>query len=380
MSDIEKNRIEGKPHWKRSVRNTAGELEQEMFSRKENLVEFFAAMTFILVDLWFIAYPAVLLGIAWLNVLSIVLLVIGALFLFLIGPNLHRDEFTGWGLGNPLYFYRSFKKETGAKRILPVAIVCVIIIGLTTAAFVFWVEVAVFLGMSAEAAIAMKQTANGTSMIIALGFVIAFLFATIVIRYDNFLPALLTAFKIIIPLALLLLGLAFLLMGFAAFSDFSASAFVLNFFGYIFWGAIQQLLFSSYFGTRVRKGFGPAEKSENDKRKMFWVAFLNGSFFGLLHIPSWSLLAVTWFLGIFLSYVFMKDKNRNLIALGVIHGFLGSMLGWLFSSGKAGGSEIEMSVGPWNVEYFDVSIFIVVGILVAFFSICMVYVAKKWKE
>ncbi len=380
MSELEKNRVEGKPHWKRSIQNSAGELEQEMFSRKENLIEFFAAMTFILVDLWLIAYPAVLLGIAWLNTLSIVLLVIEALFLFLIGPNIHRDEFSGWGLGNPLYIYRSFKKETGLKKVLPVLIVSVIVIGLTVAAFVFWVEVADFLGISEEAAIKMKQTPSGTAMIMALALVIGFIFATVIIRYDNFLPALLTAFKIIIPLALMLLGLAYLAMGPAAFSDFNVSAFTLNFFGYIFWGAIQQLLFSSYFGTRVRKGFGPAEDPKDIKKKRFWVAFLNGSFFGLLHIPSWSLLAVTWFLGIFLSYVFMKDKNRNLIALGVIHGFLGSMLGWLFSSGKAGGAEIEMSVGPWNVDYFDISIFIVVGILVAFFTVCMIYVAKKWKE
>ena len=111
------------------------------------------------------------------------------------------------------------------------------------------------------------------------------------------------------------------------------------------------------------------------------VAILNGSFFGLLHIPSWYLLAVTWFLGIFLSYVFMEDKNRNLVALGFIHGVLGSMLGWLFSSSEAeGGLDIEMSVGPWNVEYLDVSIFIVVGVLVALFVAAMIYVYKKWEE
>ena len=77
----------------------------------------------------------------------------------------------------------------------------------------------------------------------------------------------------------------------------------------------------------------------------------------------------------------MEDKNRNLVALGFIHGFLGSMLGWLFSSKEAeGGLNIEMSVGPWNVDYFDPFIFIVCGILVALFIVAIIYIYKNWEE
>jgi hypothetical protein len=77
----------------------------------------------------------------------------------------------------------------------------------------------------------------------------------------------------------------------------------------------------------------------------------------------------------------MEDKNRNLVALGFIHGFLGSMLGWLFSSEEAeGGLDIEMSVGPWNVEYFDISIFIVVGILLTIYIAAIIYINKNWKD
>jgi len=174
---------------------------------------------------------------------------------------------------------------------------------------------------------------------------------------------------------------ALIINGPEVFLLFNPIIFTLGVFGYIFWGAIQQILFSSYFGTRVRKGFGPAEDPDDIKKKRFWIAFLNGSFFGLLHIPSWYLLGITWFLGIFLSYVFMEDKNRNIVALGFIHGVLGSMLGWLFSSGETeGGLDIGMTVGPWSVDYFDISIFIFVGTLVALFIAAIIYVYLKWED
>ncbi|MGV9203658.1 MAG: type II CAAX prenyl endopeptidase Rce1 family protein [Promethearchaeia archaeon] len=379
----EKRNEAWKPHWEVAIRNTAGEFEQEMMSRKENAIEFFAVMAFLLADLWLVAYPAVLLGIEWLNTLSIVLLVIGALYLFFVSPNIHKDEFHGWGLGNPVNLFREIKAAEKKKKYTLLAIILGLIIGLTLAVFLLWTEVADFVGIDEETAIASKSNIGGSLLIIILGAVVAILFSTICIRYDNFLSALKTAFLIIIPLAIFMLILGSMVNGLDVFEAFNAPEFALNVFGYIFWGFIQQLLFSSYFGTRIRKGIPPADdlKSSQQRQRRWLVALLNGSFFGLLHIPSWWLLLGTWILGIFLSYVFMEDKNRNLVALGFIHGFLGSMLGWLFSSEEAeGGLDIEMSVGPWNVEYLDISIFILVGILMVLFIGAIIYIYKNWEE
>ncbi|MHA1273488.1 MAG: hypothetical protein ACTSQP_03130 [Promethearchaeota archaeon] len=374
---------EGKPYWVKTILNTAGEPEQETKSRKANLIEFFGVMTFILVDLWFLAYPAVLLRIDWLNTLSIVLLVIGALSLFFISPNIHKDEFNGWGLGNPINLFKEIKEAEKNKKFILLTIVIGLNIGLIVAFWTFWIEVADFIGIDQAEAIKIQKSLGGSILIIIVGVIIAFIFSTVVIRYDNFLPALKTAFKIIIPMAIFMLILAPLINGIDVLLAFNPSDFALNVFGYIFWGVIQQLLFSSYFGTRIRKGIPPIKdiNSPEYKKRRYLVAVINGSFFGLLHIPSWWLLLGTWLLGIFLSYVFMEDKNRNLVALGFIHGFLGSMLGWLFSSKEAeGGLNIEMSVGPWNVDYFDPSIFIVCGILVVIFTIAIIYIYKNWED
>lgn len=378
MTEERAIKSEPKPHWETYLANTSGELEQETKSRKYNAIEFFGAMILVLSVLWLFAYPlGVLMGIEIVNTISYIILGIAAIWL-LVSPLVHKDEFSGWGLGNPKALYTNIKNSKNPKKIALISIVVLLIVGLTAALNIFWVEVAGFLQISENQALEFQQSAIGPVVIIAGGVAVSFLFATVLLRYDNFLSALKTALKVIGVLAALMIVCALLINGLAVFLSFDPASFALNFFGYIFWGAIQQLLFSSYFGTRVRKGFAPAEEPQYVRERRFWISLLNGFFFGLLHIPSWELMLITWLLGVFLSYVFMEDKNRNLIALGVIHGLLGSMLGWLFASPEAEGLNVEMSVGPWSVDYFDPMIFIVVGIIIAGFSAAIIYINEKW--
>ena len=109
MTEQEIRYPKGKEHWVRAIQNTAGEYEQETKTRKSNAIEFFFTMTLVLVTLWLMAYPAVLLDIDWLNTAAIAILAVGAIILILIGPNIHRDEFSGWGLGNPKYLIQDIK-------------------------------------------------------------------------------------------------------------------------------------------------------------------------------------------------------------------------------------------------------------------------------
>lgn len=369
--------------WVRSIANTSGEAEREAKSRKFNTIESFAVMTFCLAVLWLVQYPFGVLGKSnAMMIISTAILTLGALYILFVSPFLHRDTLASWGLGNPVALWRLVRHGQGASRYATgIAVLCVIG-ALTFIGYTMWPEVAKFLfGMKREAATAFQATAGGKVCVAALVFVLATFLGTFVIRYDNFLCAFFTAMKVLLLLGSLLYLLAYATMGAKAFADFNGPKFGLDVFGYVFWGALQQLLFSSYFGTRFRKGFAPANAAGDIWKKRALVAVLNGSFFGLIHINSWLLVLVCWILGVFLSWVFMEDRNRNLIALGFIHGFLGSSVGWLFSKGKAGHFEIDMGVGPTHIQGFDLATVVVTSTLIIAFCGVILYIARSnWRE
>ena len=369
--------------WVRSIANTSGEVEREAKSRKFNTIEAFAVMTFCLAVLWLLQYPFGVLGKSnAMMTISTVILTLGALYLLFVSPFLHRDTLTSWGLGNPAVLWRTVRYGQGASRYATGFAAVGVIGGLAFIGYVMWPEVAKFLfGMKREAAIAFQASVGGKVCVAALVFVLAAFLGTFVIRYDNFVSAFFTAVKVLLLLGTLLYLLAYATMGTKAFADFNGPKFGLDVFGYVFWGALQQLLFSAYFGTRFRKGFAPAKAAEDIWKKRLLVSLLNGSFFGLIHINSWLLVLVCWILGVFLSWVFMEDRNRNLIALGFIHGFLGSSVGWLFSKGKAGHFEIDMGVGPTHIQGFDPVTAVLTSTLIIAFCAAMFYIARaNWRE
>lgn len=368
--------------WIRSIANTSGELERELRSRKFNVVEAFFVMNLLLVVLWYVQYFFGVLGENdGINTGVTVFLTVAALYCLFGSPFLHRDTLTSWGLGDPVALWRRVRRGEGAGSRIVAGIVVLLTCGLAAVAYWQWVEVADFLfDMKAETARAVIAHPAGKIGVGLFVLLLSSFFCTFVIRYDNFLSALFTVLKILLPLGTALYLLAFAVMGTAAFSDFEGPKFALDVFGYVFWGALQQLLFCSYFGTRLRKGFAPAETPENRWKLRLGVAVLNGAFFGIIHINSWMLVLVCWVLGSFLSWVFMEDRNRNLVALGFIHGFLGSSVGWLFDGDKAGGFEIDMGVGPTHMEGFDPLTIIVVTALILGFSVFIARALWKWPE
>lgn len=368
--------------WIRNIANTSGEFERELRSRRFNVVEAFLVMTVLLIVLWYIQYVFGVLGEnEAVNTGTTVFLTIAALYCLFVSPFLHRDTLSSWGLGNPVALWRMIRDDKGLRGYATAGIVLALTGALASAVYWQWVEVADFLfKMERETAEAVIATPAGKIGVGILGVVLAGFFCTFVIRYDNFLSALFTTFKILLLLGTALYLLAYGVMGTAAFADFEGSKFALDVFGYVFWGALQQVLFCSYFGTRLRKGFSPAEAPEDRWKLRLAVAVLNGAFFGIIHINSWSLVMVCWLLGCFLSWVFMEDRNRNLVALGFIHGFLGSSVGWLFDGDKAGGFEIEMGVGPTHMEGFDPLTMVVVTVLILGFGAFIARALWKWPE
>ncbi len=362
--------------------NTAGEVEREARSRAFNAIEGIGVMTLLLIVLWYVQYPFGVLGdMEWVNGAVGAFFVVCSCYLLFVSPFIHRDTLEQWGLGSPRRLYGLIRDSMGARRWTIVASVALVTAGLASAFYINWVDAADFLfDMDEERAAALKAEGGGKAIIMMMGVALACLFSTCLIRYDNFLPAFKTAMIVILILGIPYYLLAFLVMGWNAFSDFKPGEFSLDVFGYIFWGALQQLLFCSYFGTRLRKGFGPASSAAMQPYKRAGVAVLNGAFFGIIHINSWLLVAVTFILGVILSWNFMEDKKRNLIALGCIHGFLGSTTGWLWSSNKAGGFEIEMGVGPTHMDGFDALTMTVVTLLIIGFAATMVWVYRQGRR
>ncbi|GAB4314906.1 MAG: hypothetical protein Kow0069_16480 [Promethearchaeota archaeon] len=331
------------------VQNTAGQLEQETKSRHWNVVEALVAMALIQVVMWAVWFPMELAEKPDAETVAVALFVPLALYFLFVSPFLHKDTLKGWGLGDPRHVVEKLRGGPAKSRAFFAAVVLLLVVVGAVAVSAFWEDVAGFVGLNDADAAAFKASPGGAIAVALLGGAVGAFLALFVVRYDNFLNALKVALVVIVALGVPLFLLALTI---GDVSQVSASEFAVGVFGYIFWGAIQQFLFSSYFGTRFRKGFAPSEElegpaaatREQEKRlykRRFLVSVINGSFFGLIHVPSWTLTAFTMTLGVVLSWLFMKDANRNLLALGLIHGFLGSMAGQFFSD-----DVVEMSVGP----------------------------------
>lgn len=423
--------------------NTAGEEEREAFSRRANAIEGLAVMTFVLVVLWPVAFHfGVLRGYDIVNTVTNVLLVFGGAYLLLVAPVLHKDTRESWGLGNPRTLWRMLWTGPLPQRIALAAILLAVFAVLNYANYVNWERVLHFLGFRGSVLVGFTSQYPGRLLTLLFGAVASGGILLFAVRYDNFLTAFRTALVIACPLLALIFLAAWLQRGPEAFARLHLVPWVLGVFGYVFWGFIQQLLFSAYFGTRFRKGFAPAPPAPlpplkrrimkslliganiafaayllslvglgiaygtrsieiaipiavgvaafpfgvlygyylcRDAKRLL-VATLTGACFGLIHIDSYFLVAVTFGLGIPLSYVFMEDRKRNLVALGFVHGLLGSTFGALFSKGQSGLLEVDYGVGPWNIEHPTYGAMIIPLLCIAAFLVLIVWCNRNIRE
>ena len=439
------------------IQTTAGDWEQERFSRKQNFVEAMTVMLIILSALWLVAYPfGVVMKIKAVNSGVNLLLVLGGAYLLFVAPFLHKDTAQSWGLGNPIQYGHLITRGPLIRRVMILLSSITVFVGLNIVNYQQWYHVARFFQMQALArtfglSVDVYQWPHhfpGVIFVFFFGAVISALIAFCAIRYDNFHTAFRTAMIVALPLLIVIFVSAYIQRGTGAFQQLSFSRWALGVFGYIFWGFVQQLLFSSYFGTRFRKAFAPSNSPANrvtgeeqikksllfglwgalvaisftcisisiaygtkaipsltvwvqlilwltvfffpmgfiygyfyckDKKRML-VATLSASCFGMIHIDSYGLVAVTWMLGIVLVYVFMEEKNRNLVALGFIHGLLGSTFGEMFSKGSAGVLNVDYSVGPWNVEEPTWGVLVIPVIVIVVYVFILITYLKKAPE
>lgn len=426
-----------------SLLNTAGEPEREARSRRWNAVEALGLASLAFFCAWPLAYGwGVLGGNRWVREAAAAPLYGIMLFAFVVSPWLHRDTAESWGLGNPRRLWRAVREGPAWRRAGLVAVVSALLAGFVWLAFAQWPQVVRALRLPA-AALRWPETGPGTVAVLGMGAVLALPLVTCAIRYDNFLPALLTAVKVSAALVAFGLAAAIAQRGWPVVEAFDLRRYAVNVAGYFLWGWFQQLFFCAWFGTRLRKAFGPAPlprpvlraaarlrlalvaglvgaatlgpagwlwlRSQygagpvtpgllaglagfsfpigaawgwaygRDRRRLL-VATLSSSFFGLTHIESYGLVLVTWVMGAILAWVFMEDRKRNIAALGLIHGCLGTTFGMLFNGPQAGVLRASYRVGPWNVEQATAAVLIVPVVCLAACVGLTIWSARRLKK
>jgi hypothetical protein len=392
-----------------SLLNTAGEAEREIRSRRANALEAFIVAAAIMAVLWPFCFGCGVLGDSP-TIQRLAQWPVGAfvVWVLIVSPFWHGDTLESLGLGNPVRLWKLLQEKRPWLITLTVALFGTLFL----VSIANWPDTAKMFRLGFDARLWPLSFEGSVKMTCFSALVSAFV-VTCLVRYDNFGPALRIALTISAAL-ILYAGLAAVLhRGWSAFAVIDPARYPLDVIAYVFWGGLQQFAFTAYFSTRLRKGFHPATNTDNsvpvperlgwvirggvlaaitvapamwlvvrkmygasaaplglmlwfavfslpagamwthfycrDKRRML-VATLAGSFFGLIHIDSYGLVFVTFGLGTVLAYVFMEDRFRNLSALALIHGFLGSTFGKLFRGEGAGSLRIDYKVGPWNVD------------------------------
>jgi hypothetical protein len=392
-----------------TVLNTAGEAERESRSRRANALEALVVAAAVMAVLWPFCFGCGVLGesraIQRMAQMPVAVFIVWAL----IGsPFWHRDSLESLGLGNPVRLWNRLREQ----RAWMLALVVALFGSLFMVSIANWPDTAKVFRLGNEARL-WPLSSDGIAKMTCFSALLSAFVVTCVVRYDNLTSALRVALTISGALVVYAGVAAVLHRGWTVFSVIDPARYPLDVIAYVFWGGLQQSVFTAYFSTRLRKGFRPAGDIRNtvpvqdrhrrvliggvisaltiapmlwlavrglygaaaapftlmitfaafalpagavwthyyckDKRRLL-VATLAGSFFGLIHIDSYGLVLVTFGLGTVLAYVFMEDRFRNLSALALIHGFLGSTFGKLFRGEAAGALRVDYRVGPWNVD------------------------------
>jgi ribose/xylose/arabinose/galactoside ABC-type transport system permease subunit len=130
-------------------------------------------------------------------------------------------------------------------------------------------------------------------------------------RLDNFFKV----FKLVLPFAIL---------GFVCMTLIGAFRGTINItwhiipilISYPIWGIIQQYLLMSLFA-------GNLNDSEKPQFKRISIIIITAILFAGIHFPYWWLILATFFLALFYVHIFLKE--RNILVLGLYHGWLGGL-------------------------------------------------------
>jgi hypothetical protein len=393
-----------------SLLNTANEPERELRSRRLNALDAFGVACIGLLIAWPLGYGWGELG-GTRFVEPIANGLIFAIFAWVLfgSHRWHGDSLETLGLSTPRRTWQLFRDSRGAVRFGIVIAFLAISVGVIVFCLTDWPDAAKFFRLPRSYRIEPDAAWQWAAIAVASTCVGAIL-ATCAVRYDNFLSSFGFAFILALVLLAYAIAIAYSYQGPKAFKNVKWPDHALDAGAHMFWGLLQQFLFTGFFATRLRKAFGPSTSPANVRtgvrrllivllgaaaaaavvgpaayytlctvygaripqsfllgcigfsapagaiwayffsrdRKRMLIATLSGSLFAVIHVDSYGLVLATGILGTIFAYVAMEDRFRNLAAFGFVHGLLGATLIKLFADKKM--LKISLSVGPWAVE------------------------------
>ena len=393
-----------------SLVNTANEPERELRSRRANSLDALGVACVGLLIAWPLAFGWGELGKArYIEPIALGLVYLLFAWVLLGSHRWHGDTLETLGLGSPRRFLQHLRESRGAARWGIILVFLTIFGGIIFFCLADWPDAAKFFRLPKSYRVIPDASWKWAAIAVASA-IVAGLLATCTIRYDNFLPSFGLALTLAVVLLAYAIAIAYSYQGEKTFARIKWPEHALDAGAHMFWGLIQQFLFTGYFATRLRKAFGPSASTTNvlagskrlltvvlgavaaavvigpvayyalrtvyghripesfligcigfaapagaiwayffsrDKKRLL-VATLSGSLFAVIHVDSYGLVLSTGILGTIFAYVAMEDRFRNLAAFGFVHGLLGATLVKLFSDKKM--LKISLSVGPWSVE------------------------------
>ncbi|HNW33790.1 MAG TPA: CPBP family glutamic-type intramembrane protease [Candidatus Ozemobacteraceae bacterium] len=267
--------------------------------------------------------------------IGIFLLTMTLLYLFFLSRVRHQDSLADWGLGSPRDFFTYLKH--GARRKAALA-------GIATANILLVAGCLIAPGFFHELLRGLVNKSLGADMgswvpeWAAVILLAVFLNTVIVFtRYDNLSQAcrVIGIYLALVWLAVGILGYTYVYIIKGGWVELDPAGGLSEVGTYMMWGTIQELLFLSYFNTRIRKGVTSPLLS----------ALITAVVFSLFHIPAYTLMTICFLVGIVWALIFQYAPN--LVVLGFSHGFSAGF----FSAFHVKGfpfSRIKASVGPFN--------------------------------
>nr|MDO8087036.1 hypothetical protein [Candidatus Sigynarchaeum springense] len=287
--------------------------ENEHFSKIENLVEGIAVYFLIM-------FVLVRLVLKLNNVIEDMFRTILLVYMIAIGPLIHRNTPEELGIGN----IKLIKEQFFNRKKPAILIAALLLIFLSVFVFPLYLQEfnLIFKLVPVIGKLNEIVSDNAPWFQIPLAIIEYVLFQIILIlfliRKDNLWVSLKSMAKPFLIQLCVVFGMSLFTL-----ELFKVEGTVLDFlaiwYGYTFWGLMQQIPFLVYLSTRFRHGFPFKRASEVVN------VTLIASFFGFMHAPQWPLVVTAFMMELFIARSFLHADTRNLFIAGVIHGFFGTL-------------------------------------------------------